>query len=396
MTEPAPGDTAPPAIVTNLEASGATASSITLSWAAPGDDGSIDTASEYDIRYSGSEITQATWDSATQCTGKPAPQAAGSSENFIVTGLYPDTTYYFALKTADEVPNWSGLSNVLNGTTSLRTIPLTKTVKAVHEAPIEPSYASMGISCDLIGVDENGEDIYVISEVYCLSQYFLGYYEVSIGSSSGIIWENRSVTIPPLLNPHGSPLDFGTLYLPSRELKEGIRVYPSDWISVQACGVTERELFSIIKVILYGQVGGAPLFYESAESYLAADYIDTSEFPPIVVGDMEEPPQAFGHLCSPLSPSDSYSYEVRGLDTATYDLGLISVKADESVAFLATNIPTAPGTVHQYTIAWDALSEDKNGVTVQVDSEVMVYLRGLLPRTMNLLETSSYYKRLRL
>ena len=36
---------------------------------------------------------------------------AGSAEEFTVTGLAPLTTYYFALKTADKVPNWSGLSN---------------------------------------------------------------------------------------------------------------------------------------------------------------------------------------------------------------------------------------------------------------------------------------------
>ena len=29
-----------------------------------------------------------------------------------ITGLLPDTDYYFAMKTADEVPNWSTLSNV--------------------------------------------------------------------------------------------------------------------------------------------------------------------------------------------------------------------------------------------------------------------------------------------
>jgi PKD repeat protein len=92
-------------------------SSIMLTCTAPGDDGKVGTASEYDIRYSTSEITEANWDSANQCTGEPAPQTAGSSEIFIATGLSPDSTYYFALKTADEVPNWSGLSNVAQGAT---------------------------------------------------------------------------------------------------------------------------------------------------------------------------------------------------------------------------------------------------------------------------------------
>jgi chitodextrinase len=34
-----------------------------------------------------------------------------------VTGLQPSTTYWFAIKTADEVPNWSGISNILSRTT---------------------------------------------------------------------------------------------------------------------------------------------------------------------------------------------------------------------------------------------------------------------------------------
>jgi len=117
-TEPAPGDTAPPAILTNLEVSGATASSITLTWTAPGDDGNTGRASYYDLRCSTSPITEANWDSATGVpipAGHPLP--AGYTETMGFSGLLPGTTYYFALKTADEARNWSGLSNVVSGTT---------------------------------------------------------------------------------------------------------------------------------------------------------------------------------------------------------------------------------------------------------------------------------------
>jgi len=116
-TESAPADTIPPDAVTDLTVSESTINSVTLIWTAPGDDGNVSTASTYDIRYSTSEITDANWASATQCTGEPAPQSAGSTESFVVTGLSAGTTYYFALKTANEVPNWSDLSNVPSGTT---------------------------------------------------------------------------------------------------------------------------------------------------------------------------------------------------------------------------------------------------------------------------------------
>jgi uncharacterized protein (TIGR02145 family) len=110
--EDCPSDTTPPDSVTDLTASNPTSKSIKLTWAAPGDDGNLGTASQYDIRYSTSNITSSNWSSATQCTGEPAPQIAGSPESFTVTGLSSNTTYYFAIKTADEVSNWSGLSNV--------------------------------------------------------------------------------------------------------------------------------------------------------------------------------------------------------------------------------------------------------------------------------------------
>jgi len=112
-----PPDTTPPAAVTNLATGNPTVDSITLNWTAPGDDGNIGTASQYDIRWSTSPITDANWPAAAKCVGEPAPQPAGSRETFTVHGLTPNTTYYFALKTADGVPNWSGLSNVASGAT---------------------------------------------------------------------------------------------------------------------------------------------------------------------------------------------------------------------------------------------------------------------------------------
>ncbi len=108
-----PEENAPDAIA-DLQAIGFTSSSVTLTWTAPGDDGDVGTAGVYDVRYSTSPITEAGWDAAAQATGEPAPQAAGSQETFAVAELQPETTYYFAVRTADEVPNWSALSNVVS------------------------------------------------------------------------------------------------------------------------------------------------------------------------------------------------------------------------------------------------------------------------------------------
>ena len=129
-----PTDTIPPSSITNLDVSNPTSDSITLTWTAPGDDGDVGVASQYDIRYSTSPIDEGNWDTATQVVGEPAPKPAVSAESFVVTDLLPGTTYYFAIKTADEVPNWSDLSNVASGTTSLVPQPV-----SLHVYPVELS-----------------------------------------------------------------------------------------------------------------------------------------------------------------------------------------------------------------------------------------------------------------
>lgn len=137
-------DTTPPANVLDLATSNPTATSIELTWTAPGDDDMDGTASLYDIRYSTSEITDANWQDAFQCAGEPSPSPAESSEIFTVTGLSPNTPYYFALKTADEVPNWSVLSNSPNGTTKEAAL------QTMHVASIEMSLKEAGPNVNAI------------------------------------------------------------------------------------------------------------------------------------------------------------------------------------------------------------------------------------------------------
>ena len=86
--------------------------SVTLTWMAPGDDNNVGQAEVYDIRYSTSSITEDNWPSAIQASNPPDPQIAGSAETITITGLSPDTFYYFAIKTKDDADNWSALSNI--------------------------------------------------------------------------------------------------------------------------------------------------------------------------------------------------------------------------------------------------------------------------------------------
>jgi outer membrane protein assembly factor BamB len=162
-------DGVPPATVRDLGVMSKTWDSITLKWVTPGDDSMSGKATEYDMRYSLSPITEGNWGSTSQCISEQTPGVAGSEATYVIgeTGkaagqasrsivsqtltiqplienslsaprvsrentiqadpiggkqlteksgeiLYADTPYYVAMKTRDNLDNWSALSNVVN------------------------------------------------------------------------------------------------------------------------------------------------------------------------------------------------------------------------------------------------------------------------------------------
>lgn len=104
------------ALVALLGPARAGAETVLLSWTAPGDDGDVGRAASYELRYAQSSPagsdTAAWWSAATTAGPLPAPQTAGTREYFLVSGLQPSRTYYFVIRSSDEVPNVSGFSNV--------------------------------------------------------------------------------------------------------------------------------------------------------------------------------------------------------------------------------------------------------------------------------------------
>jgi hypothetical protein len=89
------------------------ADTLVMVWSAPGDDGTVGTASSYEMRMSTSPIDGSNFTSATPVSGLPAPLVSGTRQRVVVRGLTRGTTYYFALKSTDDVGNTSGLSNVV-------------------------------------------------------------------------------------------------------------------------------------------------------------------------------------------------------------------------------------------------------------------------------------------
>jgi len=118
FTAALPADRVPPSDTTDLAASDVGSDSVLLTWTAPGDDGASGVATLYDVRYDTDPITEFGYASATQVSGEPVPGVYGTAQSVTVTGLDPDTYYYFALRTQDEAGNYSGLSNVVAAKTT--------------------------------------------------------------------------------------------------------------------------------------------------------------------------------------------------------------------------------------------------------------------------------------
>jgi hypothetical protein len=68
-------------------------------------------------------------------------------------------------------------------------------------------------------------------------------------------------------------------------------------------------------------------------------------------------------------PSGTCHYEVIGTSDGTYGLNITYIGDEEGNTLTAVDIPTAPGTMHQYVVDWSVLSQGEEGVTVNVDTD---------------------------
>jgi hypothetical protein len=150
----------PPAAVSDLSVTDVSATTVELTLTAPGADGSVGTSTAYDLRYSTSNITEGNWDSATQAAGEPTPQVAGSTETITVSGLAPNTLYYFAMKASDEVFSTSTLSNVVSTTTTSFTSPANFAVKTSDQS--RSSTTTAAVDSQLVLTDLATSTTYII------------------------------------------------------------------------------------------------------------------------------------------------------------------------------------------------------------------------------------------
>lgn len=87
---------------------------VIVKWTAPGDDGMVGQVSSYQVRAC--EVTDSTlfnWDMADVFYDYTNPMApSGQPDSVVMTGFNSESHYCFAVKAADEVPNWSVQSNI--------------------------------------------------------------------------------------------------------------------------------------------------------------------------------------------------------------------------------------------------------------------------------------------
>lgn len=103
----------PPDAITDLRITEFTAATVTLAWTAP----ATEEGATYDVRYAAGELSETTWNAATQVQGEMPPGTDGTEESLVIDGLDASTVYAFGVKTANEPPNWSPLSNLVTVST---------------------------------------------------------------------------------------------------------------------------------------------------------------------------------------------------------------------------------------------------------------------------------------
>jgi len=175
--------------------------SVVVRWTAPGDDGSVGTATAYDLRVSTAPITAGNFSSATPVDGLPAPRPSGTSQRVAIGGLTSGTTYYFALRTVDDAGNWSPISNVAVWNGTFDTAPPSAPAGPQAEASGEGVLVTWepGTEADLIGYrvyrhTEGGPSVLLTAEPVTETQYVdpsppagatVLYYEVTAVDAAG-------------------------------------------------------------------------------------------------------------------------------------------------------------------------------------------------------------------
>ncbi|MDI6781641.1 MAG: fibronectin type III domain-containing protein [bacterium] len=136
-------DTTAPAAISTLSLESIGQTSVVLKWTSTGDDENTGIAAKYEIRYSANPLLESNWLQASIVSADvPKPKSAGTPQQCKVSNLMTGTGYYFAIKAGDEVPNWSGISNLVAATTL---VPSTATLQWLNT----PNFVNDGLRTEI-------------------------------------------------------------------------------------------------------------------------------------------------------------------------------------------------------------------------------------------------------
>jgi len=103
----------PPERIKDLIVDTSMAESVLLKWTSPyGDDSGA--AISYDIRYSYKALTKRNWDSCILLNSIPVPGSPGTIDSLRITGLPPNTPFFFGIKSSDACNHFSDVSNIVS------------------------------------------------------------------------------------------------------------------------------------------------------------------------------------------------------------------------------------------------------------------------------------------
>lgn len=352
-------DSTAPSAIDDLAAPAASiaATSVLLTWTAQGDNEDIGTASSYDVRYSTVSVADIStnWATATQVSNEPLPLATGSSQSMTVTGLTPESTYYFAIKSSDEIPNPSAISNVVTVTTPSQT---DTTIPVITNIVIgTPAATSVTITWDTTNKASSSLIDFGETTSYGKTQ----------GDSSALDTTGHSVTLVGL-TPE--------------------TIYKFQVKSVSAAGVTGTNNNGDIGFTTdTAPVGGTlPSITSVASSKTATTAIITWTTTGVssdsVVGYSVDPDKTYSFEAGNTTSTESHSVTLTGLSPGTKyyyrvksrngdqqaiaasdsngDFNFTTDPGSDTVAPTISNLQVPTVTANSATITWDTLDENSN------------------------------------
>jgi subtilisin family serine protease len=187
-------ESTPPGALSDFRLQTVSRSTIVVAWTSVGDDGSDGTATYYDVRWSTSQITAASFDTAAQLSDSRMPLRPGQAETAIVRGCFPaDAPVFVAMRVYDKAGNYSQSATL--------TAEPTGAIERFAVAPGPAASFDLGTPLDL-----KGDDLVKSVDLAFDFPYYGASYRTVYVSTNGLVTFDG-----PVATPFGSRADLAGL-----------------------------------------------------------------------------------------------------------------------------------------------------------------------------------------